>query len=331
MNCLQVCEVLSAAHDGESVDPTMLTEARTHSETCRECAEFVTLLDRLDTAPAPRASEDLLSRLHTRTAPVAADLRAEPSRPTAEEPRHAEVHRLRPRTSWVPRFAAFASAAAVIVVALTVGGIVLIGGLGQTAEEQVAEESLRTAETAPMGSADSGAAAESDAAAVLTQAVAPAYITFGTEVWMLVQAAEPDPSSLVTAGIVTSTLDGTGGDNPAYFAGADTSALFVKTIDGRHFAFERVVRTLGRAEYVLTSGTQITSFGMWPTLPERFEQPQDSDGSPTFRYFGFDDEHLDVYVPPGGRIEDGFALAPGSPIDDPAAGNPNWTWWERLE
>ncbi len=331
MNCPQVCEVLSAARDGEAVDPTMLTEARTHSESCRECAEFVTLLDRLDTAPAPRASEDLLARLEARTSAVAADLREAHPRAIADEPRYAEVHPVRPRASWFPRFAAFASAAVVIVGALTVAGLVLVGGLGQTASEQVAEDSLRSAETAPVGSADSEAGAESDTAAVITQAVAPAYVTFGTEVWTLVQAAAPDPSSLVTAGVVTSTLDGAGGDNPAYFTATGTSALYVKTTDGRYLAFERVIRTRGRSEYVLVSGTQITAFGMWPTLPERFEPPMEADGSPTFRYFGFDDEHLDVYVPPGGRIEDGFALAPASPLDDPAAGNPNWTWWERLD
>ncbi|MDO8848629.1 MAG: hypothetical protein Q7W51_09620 [Coriobacteriia bacterium] len=329
MNCPQVCEVLSAARDGEPVDPTMLTEARTHSESCRECAEFVTLLGRLDTAPAPRASEDLLARLEARTAVVAADLREAPPRAIADEPGHAGVHTSRPRTSWLPRFAALASAAVVIVGALTVAGLVLVGG--QAANEQVAEESLRSAEPAPAGSADDKTGAESDTAAVLTQAVAPAYVTFGTEVWTLVQAASPDPSSLVTAGVVTSTLDGTGGDNPAYFTATDTSALYVKTTDGRYLAFERVIRTLGRSEYVLVSGTQITAFGTWPTLPERFEPPTEADGSPTFRYFGFDDEHLDVYVPLGGRIQDAFALAPGSPIDDPAAGNPNWTWWERLE
>jgi len=205
MNCPQVCEVLSAVRDGEAVDPTMLTEARTHSESCRECAEFATLLDRLDTAPAPRASEDLLARLEARTSAVAADLREAPSRAIADEPRYAEVHPVRPPASWFPRFAAFASAAVVIVGALTVAGLVLVGGVGQTASEQVAEDSLRSAETAPARSTDSGA---SWTAQRISHPCVSESSSFGGSPAAMAEAS-PDLLVLLSSGhLLTSSDDG---------------------------------------------------------------------------------------------------------------------------
>jgi len=331
MDCLQVCEVLSAAHDHEPVDATLLSEARAHAESCADCAGFAALLGRLDAAGAPRASAELLARLEARTAPIAAELRdsariAEPQDPFVATPVS------RARRSWVPRFTAFASAAAVIVLALTLGSLALIGGVQQADMKTASTEELRTTE-APLASEpyDTGAA-DTAGTAQAESAVAPAYITFGEEVWALVGPADPVPSTLATAGAFSSTLDDGGtGDRPALFAGTDDTVLYTRTVDGRYLAFERVIRTRGRAEYVLVSGTPIVAFGMWPTLPERFAPPTRPDGSPMFRYFGKDDLQVDVYLPPGGRIEDGFALAPGTPSDDPAAGNPNWTWWQRLE
>jgi hypothetical protein len=44
-----------------------------------------------------------------------------------------------------------------------------------------------------------------------------------------------------------------------------------------------------------------------------------------------DDRGREVFVPFGAYVSGGFALAPGTPADDPAAGNPNWTWWEPID
>lgn len=332
MDCPQVCEVFSAAHDGEPVDVTLLSEAKTHVETCAECRRFTALLERLDAAASPRASAELLARLEARTAPVAAELRDATSTVESAEHESTTIPIPHPRRSWAPRFAAFASAAAVLVVALTVGTIALIGNVPRAGTESASTEQLRATETPLVGETYDAGAADTAATAQPEAAAAPAYVTFGEEVWVLVGAAAPAPSALATAGAVTSTLDdGGSGDRPVYFAGADDSTLYARTADGRYLAFERVIRTRGRTEYALVSGSPITAFGMWPTLPDRFDTPTQPDGSPTFRFFGKDDAQFDVYVPPGGRIEDGFALAPGTPVDDPAAGNPNWTWWQRLE
>lgn len=331
MDCLRVCEVLSATHDREPVDATLLSEARAHAESCADCAGFAALLERLDAAGTPRASAELLARLEDRTAPIAAELRD--SAHTAEA-QDAFVAAPIPhvRRSWVPRFTAFASAAAVIVLALTLGSLALIGGVQQTDMKTASTEELRTTEAPLAGESYGAGAADAAGTTQAEKAMAPAYITFGEEVWVLVGAAQPAPSTLAIAGAFSSTLDdGSTGDRTALFAGADDTVLYTRTVDGRYLAFERVIRTRDRAEYVLVSGTPIVAFGMWPTLPERFAPPTGPDGSPTFRYFGKDDLQADVYLPPGGRIEDGFALAPGTPPDDPAAGNPNWTWWQRLE
>jgi hypothetical protein len=108
-------------------------------------------------------------------------------------------------------------------------------------------------------------------------------------------------------------------------------SLFVPADEsGGYLEFARVVRSLGRMEYGLVTGTPLQWYGQWPTLPARFTTPLSPDGSPTFVLAAKDDLGVDVYIPPSGRIADGFAVAPGTQPTDPAAGDPNWTWWEPL-
>jgi hypothetical protein len=40
-----------------------------------------------------------------------------------------------------------------------------------------------------------------------------------------------------------------------------------------------------------------------------------------------DDAGVTVFSRIGEVPDRGFAIAPGTPSGDPAAGNPNWTWW----
>ena len=91
-----------------------------------------------------------------------------------------------------------------------------------------------------------------------------------------------------------------------------------------------MTRVLSGKTFQLTTGTPITRFGEWPTLPSQYPQPTQPDGSPTFRQSGADATGVAAYAPPGGPPEDGFAIAPGSSPNDPAGGNPNWTWWTPL-
>lgn len=330
MDCLQACEIFSAAHDGEPVDPAALAEARRHAVLCAECRAFAGMLNRIATTPAPRAPERLLMRLDDLAAVAAKGIREAPTPESVPVPDLADLHEHPEPVRWLPRFTAFASAAAVLLVVLVVGSIALLGGPGQQATESADRTFGETQLTAPTAE-ESATDAVGSTAAVATQP-SPPYVSLDSAVWLLTGPATPEPSTLATAGVVASTLDGPSqADHPAYFAGADRATLYVRTSDGRYLAFARVVRTLGRAPYGLVTGTPIATFGTWPTLPGRFGQPQAADGSPVFRRAGFDDANLDVFVPAGGNLTDGFALAPGTPAGDPAAGSPNWTWWERLK
>ncbi|MCX8007050.1 MAG: hypothetical protein N3B11_02930, partial [Coriobacteriia bacterium] len=117
----------------------------------------------------------------------------------------------------------------------------------------------------------------------------------------------------------------------AYAEPLDKRTIWLRAADGRTLAFRLVTRTYANDEYALASGGVVARFGEWPTLPQRFAPPTSPDGSPTFRFFGSDDRGVRIYVPPGGRPQDGFAIAPGTPESDPAAGNPWWTWWTPLD
>lgn len=329
MDCLEACEVISAAHDGELVDAALLEQARLHAGSCTACGAFAGMLERIASAPAPRAPEDLIARLEELSAVAAEGIR-EASAPQPE-PEPVLVHEHPRPARWLPRFTAFASAAAVLLVALTVGSIALMNRTGQEAVEST-DRTLGESELAAPAAEDGTAGASADVTTAVVTQPSPAYVSLDSAVWLLAGPAVPEPSVLATAGVVTSALDGQDlTDHPAYFAGTDRSVLYVRTSDGRLLVFERVVRTLGRAPYGLMTGTPIRAFGTWPTLPERLGRPEDDDGTPAFTLFGFDDSGRDVFLPAGQRISDGFALAPGTPADDPAAGNPNWTWWERIE
>jgi hypothetical protein len=162
-------------------------------------------------------------------------------------------------------------------------------------------------------------------------AMAPSYIALEGAVWVLRGTGEVDESVLTTAGTVTTDL-GTGSpaSRPAYHVGTDGSILWLRDGDSGFVWFERVTRTLGRRLYGLMTGSVLALFGEWPSLPDRFAPPDSSDGAPSFRFFGSDDLGVDVYVPVDGTAEDGIAVPPDQAPDDPASGNPQWTWWEPV-
>lgn len=331
MDCVQACEILSAAADREPVDAALLARARAHAVVCPECAAFARTLDRLAESPAPLPSEEFVARLTELGAVAAAEIR-EASLAQSEEPAvPAPPPPTSTRANWVPRFAAFAAAAVILLVALGAGSIALIGSLGQRSTESAAPVA-ETDTTASVAEDSGGESLEDAGAPPATVAPAPDYVSLDAAVWVLAAQQTPPSSQLTTVGVVTSTLDdGIGGTHPAYMVSGDPSTMWVRKTNGTYLAFERVVRTLGRAPYGLVTGTAIAAFGDWPTLPSEFAPPTSADGSPTFRLFGFDDLNVDIYVEPTGNAQQGFAVAPGTAEDDPAAGNPNWTWWEPLE
>lgn len=329
MECLQACEILSAAHDGELLDAALVAEAREHAGGCAECARFELLLSRLDTAAAPIAPRELVERLVAMSAETASDARAmlDAALPDGEvvplPPHEHAWHR------GTPRLVALASAAAVLVVSLGVGTIALMQAR-QAAKQTAAGTPGEVYMTAPapgVGGESADAAKERSSA----PAEAPSYIAFHDAVWVL-GAPAVETSALTTAGTVWSALsdDGVPARHPAYVIGSDGLLLYVRAADGSLLGFHRVTRTFGRTVYALVTDQDIQQFGQWPPLPARFALPQTPDGSPTFQRFGFDDRTVDVYVPPTASVTEGFAVAPGTAAEDPAAGNPGWTWWEPL-
>ncbi len=345
MDCLRAAEILSAAHDGERTDAVELAEAHEHCAVCAECFALEATLLRLDAVPAPAPPDELVERLVVMSAQAAADIResALAERVLADsgialtspsDEAGARRARLLPEW-WAPRFTAFAAAAVVMVVALGVGAAGLIGTLGsqRTGDTVVFEtvEAPATDRTADDSAALSSPSAEADRAA--TGQVAPSYVSLDSVIWHLDGTAITAPSLVTTAGVVASSLstaDTAVTKSHTAFVSSDGATLWIEGDDGSYLQFSRVTRTLGLSPYVLTSDTPLVRFGIWPGLPGRFGPPASDDGSPTFAYYGFDDLGRSVYVPVSGLPTDGFAIAPGTPADDPAAGNPNWTWWEPL-
>lgn len=312
MECLHAAEILSAHHDGFPVDAALLAEATQHCESCVECAAFAAALPRLDALPHPAAPPELVARLVSMSAEAARPPRA--------------VVQSSVRRTW-PRLVSAASAAAVLLVALAVGGT-LVGRLGTQQSETASSE--RSGETPLAGSSKSAEdAAVQDTAAPAAVEAPLELITFDGVVWSRSTASLPESGRLVLAGTVTSDL-GTGvvRARGASYAAGDATVLYVESDGGDAVAFTRVVRTLGGLPYALVSEAPLDRFGELPSLPGRFGTPA-PDGSPTFTAAGTDDVRVTVYTPLGASTREGFALAPNAssaiPIGVPTL--PVWTWW----
>jgi hypothetical protein len=235
---------------------------------------------------------------------------------------------------------AFVSAAAVVLVAV-VASLALIGRAGPDGSDADPSQSLESYtidataadHAGDRGAEESGPAAgkTSGESAPATATPAPPYVVWDGTVYIHTGELLEIPSEATTVGVTVSDLDDPEGprERPVITDPDGQATIFVRTPNGGVMGFERVVRTLGLREYALVTDQAIPTFGTWPRLPSRFETPG-AHGSPTFALIGFDDRNVDVYVPPGGDMTDGFAVAPGTPSDDPAAGNPYWTWWEPV-
>lgn len=315
MECLHAAETLSAHHDGFPVDAGTLAEATRHCETCAECAAFADALRRLDTLSRPEAPPELVARLVSMS--TAEVLPAGPAR-------HARVRR-----TW-PRIVAAASAAAVVIAALAVGGT-LASRLGT---KQAETASIERSSEAPLAdsteeSKDLAAGSASDTAATEAATAPLELVTFEGIVWSRTAGPPAGSEQLVPAGTVTSDL-GTGAvrARAASFAAGDASVLYVEADDGGVVPFTRVVRTLGGLPYALVSDAPLDRFGDLPALPLRFGAPG-VDGSPAFVPAGTDDVRVTIYAPPGASTREGFALAPNarSSISIGVPAVPVWSWW----
>lgn len=339
MECNKAQELIALAIDGQ-VDPEELAAAREHCSACAECASVTRTLDRIASLEAPKAPESLVGRLLELGAAESVLYRQAAARAEAAEKESPALEHIGPpaheRPSWwAPRLTTFAAAAAVLLVALVATGISLGGLLGKDAATETLSE--RTADTAavdlaaPQGATES-ATGGADVTKLYGDIAAPPYVVVDTIVYSPIGVRSVSAAALVTATPVMTALD-TGADPvtlPAYTITGEAGSAVLRFSDGTYLGLSAVTRQFGGRTFKLMSGSPIAAYGQWPTLPARFQPPTEPDGSPTFSFFGKDDSGALIYVPPGVRPVDGFAVAPGSAPDDPAAGNPNWTWWEPL-
>lgn len=333
MDCLRVQELLSSERDGAPVPADEIAAAREHCGSCAPCSAFLSTLEIVERAGAPAAPPDLVTLMEAKAREHAREVRrsiadvAAPDEPDAATDAVAPP----PRRPW-PRFIAFASAAVVLVLALSLTAIGIMNSIGgQTADD--AQRALSSpeefvSEGPPGTSTAPPAAAETDEAA----APVPAYVSVAGWVYVRTSAARPTESALVTVGPVSRVFEGQETTEPlsAYALPDDAGDVYVQEPDAGWVRYAPVTRTLALEAYQLRTGVPIATAGQWPTLPARFPTPLTADGAPAFRLFGSDDRGVAIYVVPGTTPAEGFAVAPGTPVDDPAAGNPGWTWWEPV-
>jgi hypothetical protein len=215
-----------------------------------------------------------------------------------------------------------------MVAALTLAAIGYLGGFRQltankagdtvaTADQELAEE--RTLGTAP---ADGASMADKQTAEP------PVYASLGGNVYVLTETTTVDESLLVTVAPVADS--GTGDDAVyAYDAGTGDGSIVIR--DATSWTrYERVLRRFAGRSYQLQTRTPLKMTAQWPDLPAAYPTPSAADGSPTFRFFGHDELGVSIFVPSAGSERNGFAIAADTASDDPAAGNPQWTWWAPL-
>lgn len=365
MDCLQAQNTISDALDRIPVDARELEAAKAHCRECKDCAAFVRALTLVKRAPLPAPAQDLPDRVMTSIRADAARQKAEREAEAAREAAaaaaiaetgHAESGMdaspdasgadgpeplaARPPVRHISRRAtvsAWSAAAAVFIVAVAV---ITVGAVRSISHPQVGELSVSSAKTGVSGSAP-GASDHRLGAAVpqagapaagggtfgsAATASAPGYITVNGEVY---RSNGPDPtprSDLRTSGQTTTGFDGPNIVQREVLIGTGANRVFVPDDTGNLYSFDRVTRDYGGHTYGLMSA-DIAKFGDWPTLPEGIGEPTSPSGGPTFTLAGKDESGVTVYRLVTGSVEQGIAIAPGTGTGDPAAGDPNWTWW----
>lgn len=363
MDCMQAQSVISDAIDRMPVDADVLAAAKDHCRSCAECGGFVRALTVVKRAPLPAPPDSLVDR-------VMADVRTEAARQAAErealalaaanaeaeaaaaspvsaedsdasyadtvEP-FAEPPARLPRMSRRTVLAAWSAAAVIFVAAVIFGTVASIRSM--SAPPPVASSAITAEKTAIAPNASDqtygGAAAPSASGAAPTapsaEATSPSFITVSGEVYSLTGSeTSVTAAQLSNGGQTVSSLDGTTRSTLTVLRGTDPNRVFVSPTPGTLLAFDRVTRQYAGKTYKLLSA-DIAKFGVWPTLPGTMTPPSNPDGSPTFTKVGPDGSGTIVYRLSSGTADEGIAVAPGSPSNDPAAGDPNWTWWVRMQ
>ncbi|PKQ16154.1 MAG: hypothetical protein CVT67_06040 [Actinobacteria bacterium HGW-Actinobacteria-7] len=351
MDCLETQRLISEKLDHVDVDAALLERAKEHSRTCPECSAYVRALLSVSRAPLPQPSDELHSRIMAAVRreaaaaeaaapePVASGVTVRPAETSPDEPPKRLGSILRDP---VHRQAviAWGLAAAVVFVAAGIGAV--------TGVRQMFTPQPNTAQTLASRSSAPGAQMEFDAsgagsaqsdgtnapavqAAPSTAASPPRFISVGTTVYRSTGATSAlDATALKRVGTSLTALDGQSPPTSReVLALDDRSYVYLSDGTGGYLGFERVTRIYQDRVYALQSGG-IPSYGQWPSLPSVVERPKSDDGSPTYALVGNDSRGVAIFGP-GGSTAQGILVAPGTNSTDPAAGNPDWTWWAPAE
>jgi hypothetical protein len=352
MNCLEAQAIISAAHDGDIVSEASLAVARAHCDECEECTAFAAGLRVLEAVKVPHAPKGLVERVMEAVAPLAADreaakaleaARAEmaeagievpaldaevPDVPMLPGPSSAPV--VPQRFEWFQgpvKWASLGAVAALAATALIAFVVIGVGGgrSGTPTASAPSGAGLGVTSSPTNQQATTTAPAQTPAP---TSAQAPDYVLYGGFVYTPGAPLQNANSATPTIGTLTSAFASGGAAQPAtvYRSPLTDGSIVVQEPDGLRL-YSPVVRLLSSVRYQLTSGNAVANFGVWPVLPTHFPVPTVADGTPTFVAAGTDALGVKIYAATGRPVTEGFAVAPGTPVSDPAAGNPNWTWW----
>ncbi len=330
MDCAECMMLLSASHDGESIDGAAAEGLTEHIAACPECSAFASGLAELASIPASEVPVDTVDRVLA-TLDAAGPIAPEVAAPTAVTPGLAAVPSVPVPPPWFTRTRVWTATGAIALTAAAIMIAVVLSQqvTGSSPDERAAADAIQRSLS---GAPASGAPASPSligATPNTASAQAPSYIAFQGRVYRSVGPADIAASALTTVGVVTTALDSGGAATglTALRWSTDPHALVLALPSGSLGAFTAVIRTLGGRAYQLTTDSALSRFGEWPGLPLGLTPPTAADGSPTFRAAGNDDLGVPVFVRIGDTPSQGVAVAPGTTSSDPAAGNPSWTWW----
>jgi hypothetical protein len=363
MDCLDAQAAISEALDGAAPDAAMLDAAKQHCRECADCASFVRALSAVKRAPLPEPPADLTDRVMAavRGEAAAEQRRAEAAATAAlaagagtqdaagvgtsagastapdDLPAGADEsptllvpqRRSRARST---ELAAWAAAAAVLVVGMGVVGVMGIRLISQgqpaaSSNVVVGEASVpRDAGASDQSQLPVAESAVDSATKATSVSAGPAYIVYNGIAYRLVGPASVQKTQLKLLGTTRTSLDGGALRARDVLSAADSPGVYVENDRGELQEFQPLERTFEGRAYRLKS-SDVSAFGAWPAMPTDIPQPSAADGSPAFSAAGADPSGVTIYRRTSSTTAEGIAIAPGTPADDPANGNPNWTWW----
>lgn len=344
MDCNEAQRIVSERLDDETLDSEQVALAKAHCRGCRECGAYVRALVQIQRLSLPQPPADLPDR-------VMAAVRAEAQRaaqPTAEPVEEREEAPVSAEPVSPPGFGSsflayvtapqnrravtiWGAAAATLFV---VASVTAIGGLRQItadpsasrqAAEQVGSGDLSAMSAAPESAAQDGFGS---APSVEPASAAPNYVVVSGVVYVATgPVSGVETSTLTPVGATRTSLSVGGAPASRQVLGlGDPARVYIVDDAGELLGFDRVTRRYRNATYALSSGELLT-YGLWATLPAGVDQPTNPNGMPEYVSAGADELGVEVFRPTAGGTDSGFAVAPGTPASDPAAGNPGWTWW----